>query len=454
MYRKNTAGQFIAVQLILTATGAVATGLSPAARRCIDGTFAAGGGTFTEDGTTGSYKYALAQADTNGNDISIIVTATGAIPVVVNFVTTAADPTNAATFGITDIDATISSRMATYTQPTGFLAATFPAGTIANQTNITGGTLTTVTTATNLTNAPTAGDLTATMKTSLATAVWTDTTAGDFTTALSVGKSVMNGVTLGTGLTINGYTGNTPQTGDAFARLGAPAGASHAADVAAVKSDTGTILTDVNTGAGAIYTRIGAPAGASIAADIAAVKAAELTAAQVATGVWQDATAGDFTAVGSIGKSVMNGVALGTGLTVNDITTKAGYSLTQAFPTNFGALGISAGGHVSNVDTLATYTGNTVQTGDSFARLGAPTGASIAADIAAAPATLLDQAAGVETNRTLRQSLRLMLAVLAGKASGLATATAVYRDTNDTKNRISATVDVNGNRTAVTLDAS
>ena len=65
MYRKNTASQFICVQLLLTATGAVATGLSPAARRCIDGTFAGGGGTFTEDGTTGSYKYALAQADTN-----------------------------------------------------------------------------------------------------------------------------------------------------------------------------------------------------------------------------------------------------------------------------------------------------------------------------------------------------------------------------------------------------
>jgi hypothetical protein len=62
-------------------------------------------------------------------------------------------------------------------------------------------------------------------------------------------------------------------TGDAYARLGAPAGASVSADVAAVKSDTGTILTDVNTGAGAIYTRLGAPAGASIAADIAAVNA-------------------------------------------------------------------------------------------------------------------------------------------------------------------------------------
>lgn len=72
--------------------------------------------------------------------------------------------------------------------------------------------------------------------------------------------------------TLTTYTGNTVQTGDSYARLGAPAGASHAADVAAVKSDTGTILTDVNTGAGAIYNRIGAPVGASISADIAAVK--------------------------------------------------------------------------------------------------------------------------------------------------------------------------------------
>jgi hypothetical protein len=36
-------------------------------------------------------------------------------------------------------------------------------------------------------------------------------------------------------------------TGDAFARLGAPAGASVSADVAAVKSDTGAILTDTGT---------------------------------------------------------------------------------------------------------------------------------------------------------------------------------------------------------------
>ncbi len=40
-------------------------------------------------------------------------------------------------------------------------------------------------------------------------------------------------------------------------------------------------------------------------------------------------------------------------------------------PANFTALGISAGGHVLTVDTLTTYTGNTPQTGDAFARIGA-----------------------------------------------------------------------------------
>lgn len=62
-----------------------------------------------------------------------------------------------------NLDVAVSSRMASYTQPTGFLAATFPA-TVASTTNITAGTITTVT---NLTNAPTAGDFTAAMKTSL-----------------------------------------------------------------------------------------------------------------------------------------------------------------------------------------------------------------------------------------------------------------------------------------------
>jgi hypothetical protein len=47
----------------------------------------------------------------------------------------------------------------------------------------------------------------------------------------------------GTVATLTTYTGNTPQTGDAYARLGAPAGASVSADVAAVKTDTAAVKT-------------------------------------------------------------------------------------------------------------------------------------------------------------------------------------------------------------------
>lgn len=68
-------------------------------------------------------------------------------------------------------------------------------------------------------------------------------------------------------------------------------------------------------------------------------------------------------------------VSLAAGLvTVGTNSDKTGYSLSQAFPANFSTLGISAGGKISGVvliDTLTTYTGNTVQTGDNFARIGA-----------------------------------------------------------------------------------
>jgi hypothetical protein len=84
-----------------------------------------------------------------------------------------------------------------------------------------------------------------------------------------------------------------------------------------------------------------------------------------------------------------------------------------------------------------------------------PTASYTAPPTAAQNATqLLDQAAGVETGLTVRQQLRLAAAALFGKASGLATATVVMRDTNDTVNRITATVDVSGDRTAVTLNPS
>ena len=60
----------------------------------------------------------------------------------------------------------------------------------------------------------------------------------------------------------------------------------------------------------------------------------------------------------------------------------------------------------------------------------------------------------VEGSFTMRQLLRLMAAALFGKASGGGTATITFRDLGDSKDRITATVTSNGNRTTVVLDAS
>lgn len=104
----------------------------------------------------------------------------------------------------------------------------------------------------------------------------------------------------------------------------------------------------VPIGTGANTFKSDASANVTFANTSIATVTNQLSAAAIATGIFQDTTAGDFTVAGSIGKSIMNGVALGTGLTVNDITTKTGYSLTQAFPANFAAGLISAAGYYSS----------------------------------------------------------------------------------------------------------
>lgn len=60
----------------------------------------------------------------------------------------------------------------------------------------------------------------------------------------------------------------------------------------------------------------------------------------------------------------------------------------------------------------------------------------------------------VEGSTTLRQGARLWNSAAAGKLSGAATTTVNIRDLADTKNRVSATVDSSGNRSAVTTDVT
>lgn len=172
---------------------------------------------------------------------------------------------SATTGGLTNLDAAISSRMATYTQPTGFLAATFPSGTIANTTNITSitgnitgnlsGSVGSVTglTASNLDAAVSSRMATYTQPTGFLAATFPGGTIANTTNITSITGNI-TGNLIGTVSTLTTYTGNTPQTGDAFARIGAPVGASISADIAAVAPATWDVtlsshLTALTTGA-------------------------------------------------------------------------------------------------------------------------------------------------------------------------------------------------------------
>jgi hypothetical protein len=166
----------------------------------------------------------------------------------------------------------------------------------------------------------------------------------------------------GTSQTAKDLGASVTQTGDAYARLGAPAGASVSADVAAVKSDTGSIKIQTD-------------------------KLTFTVANQIDANVldWKSATAPAMTgdAYARIGAAGAGLTALGDTRIAHLDADVSSRMATFTLPTNFSSLGIGASGHITNVDTLTTYTGNTPQTGDAYARIGAPAGASVSADVAA-----------------------------------------------------------------------
>ena len=69
--------------------------------------------------------------------------------------------------------------------------------------------------------------------------------------------------------------------------------------------------------------------------------------------------------------------------------------------------------------------------------------------------TVADIIAGIaDGSYDLQEMVRIMFGAFSGKSSGGGTPTLTYRDSADAKNRIVATVDEKGNRTAMALDGS
>lgn len=235
---------------------------------------------------------------------------------------------------------------------TAAAGVTFPTS-IASPTNITGGTITTVT---NLTNAPTSGDLTATMKTSINTEVAAASGGGPLLRANTATAATSSTITLdGSASAVNDYYNGCFVTAEGQTRQ--------------------------------IIDYVGSTKVATIYVAGPPVQGAQ----------WVTTPSG-----GGLAYKVH------------------GYAIQPVPVTASGGV-VSASLSASERNSIAT--------------------------------ALLDLSDSIETGVTVRGATRLQLAALAGKVSGAGTGTEVFRNAvQDSKDRITATVDTSGNRTAITTD--
>ena len=140
--------------------------------------------------------------------------------------------------------------------------------------------------------------------------------------------------------------------------------------------------------------------------------------------------------------------------TLGGVTFSDGVRIINGFTVTFeaGAYQVNCKGANHNVLDVGNMNATALRSSNSAGLITAGSGVTAQDKIDIAE-TLLDRPAAIE-GFSPRQMWRLISAVLFGKAAGLATTTATYRDIADTKDRITATVDADGNRTVVTRDAT
>lgn len=156
---------------------------------------------------------------------------------------------------------------------------------------------------------------------------------------------------------------------------------------------------------------------------------------------------GDLDAtIGGIADMDMDIVVTGTGLTLENVSIAVWESLAADFNTA-GTMGekLNDAGSAGNPWASLLASNNSAGSFGEFIQA-LPSSLDIASQI-------LDSS-DVETSVTVKEALRIVLSALAGKLSGAGTTAITIRDVNDTKDRITATVDASGNRTAVTVDGS
>lgn len=195
----------------------------------------------------------------------------------------------------------------------------------------------------------------------------------------------------------------------------------------------------VNVAGSAVSTttaQIGCNAVSTSANAITATSLDATAGAEIADAVWDEAYAG-HTSAGTFG--LANAAVQGA-----NVINIAGSAVNAA--------SAQLGVNLVNVAGSAVST-STAQIGCNAVSIGtdAITNTALAASAASEIATAV-LAGVVEGSFTVQQVLKLAAAMAAGKASGLDVNAPVYRDLSDTLDRISATCDASGNRSAVTLN--
>lgn len=162
--------------------------------------------------------------------------------------------------------------------------------------------------------------------------------------------------------------------------------------------------------------------------------------------------------VGPAGTLYLNGVANAATVTITGSNNPYKWSVTLPAIANDDVVQVYMTATIGGVATGALVFVDVVMEGvlvieteDLTTLIEANIGA-LNTNVLAAPDAVLDEP--VEGTTTMRELLRLFAAVMAGKASGGGTTSVIYRDLDDTKPRVSMTVDASGNRSAVTLDAT
>lgn len=139
-----------------------------------------------------------------------------------------------------------------------------------------------------------------------------------------------------------------------------------------------------------------------------------------------------------------------SGAAVNTSSAQLGVNVVNAAGTAWGSGAITAASIASDAITAAKIATDAITAGKIAAdAIGA---SELAADAATEIATAVFARAfsAAYGSYTFDEMVKLMAAVLIGKASGLAGTTATFRNLADTADVVVATVDADGNRTAVT----